>query len=82
MSSRHDIFNDLRKVAPFSVSMGDKSTITAKGHGLIDLEFSASGKNRHCKLNSVLYVPSLAFNLMPVTAMEKGGCTVTFNNRR
>ena len=55
------------------VTLGDGHHLKAQGHGTVTLNVRVSeGKHQRCKLNNVLHVPNLAFNLISIgKAMDK-----------
>ena len=61
MMAERDSFSSLETDKSIPIHMGDDSTITFKGQGNIDLE--------HGYFSNVLYVPSLASNLLSVYQM-------------
>ena len=69
---RH-IFSDLEIVEPFEIKIGDSSGVKATGRGSVELLLSVSGKSVRCKLENVVYAPTMAFNMLSVGAMARGG---------
>ena len=61
MMAERDSFSSLETEKSIPIHMGDDSTIISKGQGTIDLE--------HGYFSNVLYVPSLASNLLSVCQM-------------
>lgn len=71
-------FTELSKIGPLSTIMGDDSDVHAKGEGVSWCEIHFSGSIQKCKLDAVLYVPGLKYNLISVVRMTKSGCKVIF----
>ena len=72
--------NTLEK--PLDVTLGDGRTLKAVGRGTVILILKSGCLTRKCKLNDVLYVPELTYNLLSVSMAVEKGMTVTFNDRR
>ena len=64
------------------ITLGDGHTVKAVGRGVVLLRISTDdvGTNK-CKLQDVLYVPKLSFNLLSVVASTKAGMLVQFTER-
>ena len=61
------IFNSLAE--PRDITLGDGHTVKAVGHGVVLLRISTDDVELNkCKLQDVLYVPKLSFNLLSVGA--------------
>ena len=58
MMVERDSFSSLETGKSIPIHMGDDSTIISEGQGIVDLE--------HGYFSNVLYVPSLASNLLSV----------------
>ena len=73
-------FNSLAE--PRYITLGDGHTVKAVGRGVVLLRISTDdvGTNK-CKLQDVLYVPKLSFNLLSVVASTKAGMLVQFTER-
>ena len=65
MMADRDSFSSLETGKTIPIHMGDESTIISEGQGTIDLE--------HGYFSNVLYVPSLASNLLSVYQMTHMG---------
>jgi len=59
--------------------MGDKGSVATAGVRTVVLNVIVHGKTRKIKLEKVLHVPSMGFNLMSVGMMEERGADVSFN---
>ena len=72
MMDERDSFSSLETGKSIPIHMGDDSTIISEGQGTVDLE--------HVYFSNVLYVPSLASNLLSVYQMTHMGVpkTVSF----
>ena len=70
-------FNGLAE--PRDITLGDKHTVKAVGRGVVLLRISTDNVEiNKCKLQDVLYVPKLLFNLLTVVASAKAGMLVQF----
>jgi len=58
--------------------MGDKGSAATAGVGAVVLNVIVHGKTRKIKLEKVLHVPTIGFNLMSVGMMEERGAEVSF----
>ena len=65
MTAERDSFSSLETRKSIPIHMADDSTIISKGQGTVDLE--------HGYFSNVLYVPSLASNLLSVYQMTHTG---------
>ena len=71
------IFHPLSE--PQKVTLGDGHTLEAIGTGAAELELELpGGESKIGRLNEVLYVPTLAYNLLSVAKVTEAGKTVTF----
>jgi transposase InsO family protein len=65
---------------PQPVTLGDGNTLDALGRGVVTLQLKLpNGDLKIGKLNDVLYVPKLAYNLLSVTKVTEMGKAVYFN---
>jgi len=71
-------FDDYKTTTGRSVTMGDKGSVATAGVGTVVLNVIAQGKTRKIKLEKVLHVPTMGFNLMSVGIMEERGAEVSF----
>lgn len=56
-----------------NVSLGDGHKLQVTGQGTVLMSMSLpDGKTRKCRLNDVLYVPSLSYNLFSVSEKWEG----------
>jgi len=58
--------------------MGDKGSVATAGVGTVVLNVIVHGKTRKIKLEKVLHVPTMGFNLMSVGMMEEREAEVSF----
>ena len=64
---------------PLEVTLGDGYDLDAIGRGVVLLETKLpSGKTKKCKLDDVLYVPKLSYNLLSVSKISDAGKTTRF----
>jgi len=71
-------FDDYHTATGRSVTMGDKGSVATAGVGTVVLNVIVHGKTRKIKLEKVLHVPTMGFNLMSVGMMEERGEEVSF----
>jgi len=71
-------FDDYHTTTGRSVTMGDKGSVATAGVGTVVLNVIGHGKTRKIKLEKVLHVPTMGFNLMSVGMMEERGAEVSF----
>jgi len=60
--------------------MGHKGSVATAGVGTVVLNVIVHGKTRKIKLETVLHVPTMGFNLMSVGMMEERGAEVSFKD--
>ena len=63
-------FDDYQTTTGRSVTMGDEGSVATAGVGTVVLIVIVNGKTRKLKLEKVLHVPTMGFNLMSVGMME------------
>ena len=64
---------------PLEVTLGDGYDLHAIGRGIVLLETKLpSGRTKKCKLQNVLYVPKLSYNLLSVSKITDAGKTTRF----
>ena len=80
MCSDRKLFVNFNSLAePRYITLGDGHTVKAVGRGVVLLRISTDDvKTNKCKLQDVLYVPKLSFNLLSVVASTKAGMLVQF----
>jgi len=71
-------FDDYKTTTGRRVTMGDKGSVATAGVGTVVLNVIVHGKTRKIKLEKVLHVPTMGFNLMSVGMMEERGAEVSF----
>jgi len=71
-------FDNYQTTSGRSVSMGDKGSVATAGVGTVVLNVIVHGRTRKIKLEKVLHVPTMGFNLMSVDMMEERGAEVSF----
>lgn len=64
-------FTELKALRPFSAGMGDKSTIAATGKGLNWITLPVQKEMLRFKLQNVLFVPELSYQLFPIRCVDK-----------
>ena len=78
----HDkgLFVELCKLEkPLEVTLGDGYDLHAVGRGVVLLETKLpSGRTKKCKLQDVLYVPKLSYNLLSVSKITDAGKSTRF----
>ena len=70
MMAERDSFSSLETVKSIPIHMGDDSTIISEGQDTVDLE--------NGYFSNVLYVPSLASNILSVYQMTHTGVPIEF----
>lgn len=78
MSYNRESFIHFEVIPSFDVSMGDKSNVQACGCGSVKIQLSVDNKTLSCTVKDVLFVPDLSYNLIPVSAIDKLGLSVTY----
>ena len=75
-----ELFEDFHPLSePQKVALGDGHTLEAVGTGAVEVKLELpGGGSRIGRLNEVLYVPTLAYNLLSVSKAIEAGKTVTF----
>ena len=72
-------FKSLQKTQ--EVTLGDRSVLEAHGIGVVTLKLKLpGGRTLIGRLNDVLYVPKLAYNLLSVSKMTEMGKRIHFND--
>jgi len=71
-------FDDCQTTTGRRVTMGDKGSVATAGVGTVMLDVIVHGKTRKIKLEKVLHVPTMGYNLMSVGMMEERGAEVSF----
>ena len=62
------------------VTLGDGHTLNGKGIGTVRIEtLLPDGKSQKCRLEKVLYVPDLSYNLLSVSKAAEAGHTTKFS---
>lgn len=74
-------FTDFEALRPFSVGMGDKSIVTATGKGTVWITLLVQKKQLRCKLQNVLFVPELSYQLFSVGCVDTKGMVTAFKNK-
>ena len=76
------LFVSLRELnKSLEVVLGDGHLLSASKQGDVELMIeSREGRNRKCVLRDVLFVPSLAYNLLSVSKATENGNTITFDD--
>jgi len=73
-------FDDYHTTTGRSVTMGDKGSVATSGVETGVLNVIDHGKTRKIKLEKVLHVPTMGFNLMSVGMMEERGAQMSFKS--
>lgn len=74
------LFTELFEVPSLSIKTGDDSDVRAKGKGVNCCKISVLGFVQKCKMDVLLYVPALKYNLLSVVSMTNSKCRVTFES--
>ena len=80
MCNNQKHFSELHPLdKPLEVMLGDGHVLNAAGSGVVLLDMRLpNGKMQRCKLRSVLYVPSLSYNLLSVSRVAQSGKVTKF----
>ncbi len=65
-----------------SVELGNSKTTTVSGKGTIDINIFVNEKQVKCRLENVLHVPELGYQLLSVPTFDKSGLNTSFQSRR
>jgi len=71
-------FDDNKTTAKRSVTMSDKGSVATAGVGTVVVNVIVHGKTRKIKLEKVLHVPTMGFNLMSVGMLAERGAEMSF----
>ena len=74
-----DRFSEIKTCEPFSINIGDESSVKAVGRGTIRLVASVNGKPRNAVVKNVAYAPDMAYNMLSVREMTRGGKRAIFD---
>ena len=79
-----ELFEDLQPLSkPQRITLGDDHTLEAISTGAVEVKLKLpGGKSKVGRLSDVLYVPTLAYNLLSVTKATEAGKKVTFGDTR
>ena len=76
-------FLNLKKLREMKkIKVGDGFVVEAKAEGTVMLHVTTPSGVRQCKLQNVLYVPELKFNLLSVSKASRAGKKVSFEQDR
>ena len=76
----YSLFSELQNLEkPFDIALGDGHTLKAIGRGTVVLMLESGSLRRKCKLNDVLYVSELTYNLLSVSKAVDKGISFTFS---
>lgn len=75
-----ELFEDLHPLSrPQKVTLGDGHTLEVIGTGAVEVKLKLPGEESKIgRLNEVLYVPTLAYNLLSVAKVTEAGKVITF----
>ena len=75
-----ELFEDLHPLSrPQKVTLGDGHTLEAIGTGVVEVKQKVPDEESKVgRLNKVLYVPTLAYNLLSVAKVTEAGKVITF----
>jgi len=71
-------FDDNKTTAKRSITMSDKGSVATAGVGTVVVNVIVHGKTRKIKLEKVLHVPTMGFNLMSVGMLAERGAEMSF----
>ena len=80
ISNTKELFEKFRPLSkPQKVTLGDGHILEAVGTGVVELKLKLpGGQSKIGRLDEVLYVPTLAYNLLSVPKVTEAGKTVKF----
>ena len=76
------LFTSVAMSTPFSINLGDKSSVQGLGRGTVEMKTVVKGKRVHCRLENVVYAPTMAFNMVSVRVMCRSGKLTCFDEHR
>ena len=76
------MFAEIKTVKPFPINLGDKSSVQGLGRGSVEMMIIVKGKRVKCRLENVVYAPTMAYNMVSVRTMSQSGKQTTFNDER
>jgi len=76
------MFTEIKTVKPFSIDLGDKSSVKGLGRGTVEMMIVVNGNRRKCRFENVVYAPTMAYNMVSVRVMNRSGKTTTFDEHR
>ena len=81
-SNDKSLFSELRTLeTPQEVTLGDGLNLQATAEGMVTLEtLVPDGSSRKCRLENVLLVPKLSYNLLSMSKASEAGKTTSFDN--
>ncbi len=82
MTYNKSLFSSYSPAHHSSVELGNNKTTTVSGKGTIDINIFVNGKQVKCKLDNVLHVPELGYQLLSVPTFDKSGLNTSFHSRR
>ena len=62
------------------VCLGNRTTASVAGSGNVTLNIVLNGRHRKCKLENVLHVPQLGYQLISVPTLDKSGKNILFES--
>lgn len=80
MTYRIDFLKDFKPTASHCVRLGDKSELSVKGTGTVNIKKLVNGNWHNSTINTVLYVPDLKRNLFSEGVITSKGFIVVKNN--
>ena len=82
MCNKKKLFVDYQPLKKsMEVTLGDGHTLEAIGRGVVPLEMKLpNSSSQRCKLQDVLYVPALLYNLLSVAKAAENGKVIEFND--
>lgn len=80
MCKNKNLIKDYKDLHQVQVKVGDGGTLGAIGTGTVTLKVRLpSGESHTCKLQKVLHIPGLAFNLLSVPSLTEAGKSTVFH---
>jgi len=82
MTFNKSLFSSYTVGHPSSVDFGNNNTAEVAGIGTVEIPILVEGKKVKCKLNNVMHVPELGYQLLSVPTFDKLGLTTSFHSKR
>lgn len=82
MTFDRTLFTSLESAPLKTVTLGNGATAEISGQGTVQIDILLNGEIVCCKLNNVLLVPELGYQLLSVSSLSMKGFTTAFEGRK